>query len=100
MLSHSKQELDGHEVKARLGKLKRDIWRKEAELARLTDNQGLTPLGQAIMVSDKERQTKADRQEVLKSEIEEKELAIEALSLKLKQHVFLFSGDVWIRSGE
>jgi hypothetical protein len=78
-------------------KLNRDAARLQNELKHVNDMKGLTEEGARLLMTDEDRETKSQKREALKSQLEELEIEREALDFKMKQHELLFSGDVTIR---
>jgi hypothetical protein len=82
---------------AKLMKLNRDEARLKNELKHVLDMKGLTPLGQQLLETAEERDAKNQKRESLESQLEELKIARDELAFKMKQHEFLFSGDVTFR---
>jgi hypothetical protein len=82
---------------AKLLKLNRDETRLKNDLKHVNDMKGLTELGAKMLMTAEERDAKTQKRESLQSQLEELQIARDELAFKMKQHEFLFSGDVTIR---
>ena len=90
-------ELMKKQDQIQLQKLNADIRALQSRIRKLGATEGLTPLGEQILLSPEEKDAKAEKQDALNVQIEQKNVAIEELKLKMKQHEFVFSGTVTIR---
>ena len=81
-----------------LTKLQRERRQIQVQLQQLNAPNGLTPLGESVLISQEDRTKKAQKQEEFQGKLEEMAIQIEALQAEQKSDRLLFSGDVTIRS--
>lgn len=78
----------------KLQKLNRLVAKTKCELNALSDTKGLTPLGQAALLTDHDRQATKRKRELLQSQLDELQFEQDELALKMKTHHLTFAGDV------
>lgn len=80
-----------------IAKLQLERRQVQTKLQTLNTPSGLTPLGESILVSQEDKEKKAQKQEELQNKLEELTLQIETLQAEQKSERLLFSGNVMVR---
>jgi predicted nucleic acid-binding Zn-ribbon protein len=68
-----------------------------SQINELRSSQGLTPLGQQLLLSPKEAEKQQTQIAELTNQLEEINVKIEELQIKMKARRFVFSGEVYLR---
>jgi len=72
------------------------ITKTKRDLASLSDSKGLTPRGEAALLTDDDRRIADQKRDLLQTQLAELNLEEDELMLKIRDHAFAFSSDLTI----
>lgn len=90
-------EIQQRKDRAGLAKLQIESKKIKSQIRSTQQSNGLTPLGQSILMSKEDIEKQNNKIAELKSNLEEVNIKIDEVKLKIKSRKFVFSGDVYIR---
>ena len=90
-------KLELQKDRAELSKLLLSRSAISSKIKKLKNEEGLTPLGQALLLSGEEAEKRKQQIAELNSQLEEIDLKIKEVRLRIKSRELVFSGSVYIR---
>ncbi len=90
-------EIQQRKDRAELAKLQVEAKKIKSQIRQAQQSNGLTPLGQSILMSEEEIEKQNNKVAELKGNLDEVNIKIDEVRLKIKSRKFIFSGDVYIR---